>query len=176
MSNNKKTAKPFDRYGNQEKYVFFWKDKSIYSNWHHSPYQLDGHNFQNSEQGMMYGKAILFGDTVTAQHILETDSPSGAKGLGRVVENFSEDVWRDNREEIMYKHLLAKFTQNPTLKQTLLETGDRLLAEASPSDAIWGIGMKEHEAIETHPSKWKGLNLLGKALVRVRETIVRDGL
>ncbi|KAG2389007.1 hypothetical protein C9374_014407 [Naegleria lovaniensis] len=174
-SNNSK-KKSYDKYGNSDKYHFFWKDKSPFSNWHTAPYTLNGHRFENTEVGMMYEKAMLFNDHEIASQILETSSPSTAKNLGRLVSNFDEQIWQQHREELVYKHLMAKFTQNEHLKKALLETGDKTLAEASPSDCIWGIGLKEEDAIETHPNNWRGLNLLGKLLTRVKEELKNSNL
>lgn len=61
-----------------------------------------------------------------------------------------------------------KFTQNESLRKRLLETGDRELAEASSFDRVWGIGYSAGEAAKAPRDSW-GQNLLGKALVRVRE-------
>ncbi|EFC47831.1 hypothetical protein NAEGRDRAFT_31328 [Naegleria gruberi] len=171
MPSQQQSKKPYDKFGNTQKYEFFWKDKSVFSNWHAASYVLDGIQFANTEQGMMYGKAKLFGDDEVAKDILANTSPSNAKQLGRMVSNFTDDMWNQNRELIMKRHLYAKFSQNEDIKQTLLSTGDKILAEASPNDAIWGIGMREHEAIETHPSKWPGLNLLGKLLTEVKQEL-----
>lgn len=51
--------------------------------------------------------------------------------------------------------------------------GDKIIAEASPQDAIWGIGMAEDHPNVNDTSLW-GPNLLGKALMKVREAL-RDG-
>jgi ribA/ribD-fused uncharacterized protein len=52
-----------------------------------------------------------------------------------------------------------------------VNTKERILVEASPVDAIWGIGMaSDHKDIH-NPEKWRGLNLLGFALMEVREEL-----
>ena len=51
-------------------------------------------------------------------------------------------MWIANREEIVFKASLAKFDQNAELKAFLLSTDDAVIAEASPADKVWGIGMK----------------------------------
>ena len=71
----------------------------------------------------------------------------------------------------MYHANLAKFSQNEHARQALLCTGDKILAEASPYDTIWGIGMEASDPNSTSPAKWKGKNLLGKALMRVRDAL-----
>ena len=118
----------------------------------------------------MHGKATLFGDEDVADQILKTDDPRAIKSLGRKVRGFHEKQWKKQREMIVYRNNVAKFTQNELLMEALLATRG-LLVEASPSDQIWGIGMHENDAKRVPEEKWKGLNLLGKILTRVREEI-----
>lgn len=119
---------------------------------------------------MMDGKALLFGDKAIAEQIMQARSPRKMKALGPKVRHFKEGVWKANRVSIVRKNNVAKFTQNEKLCQALLKTTG-LLAEASPSDKIWGIGLNESKAKVTDPSKWPGLNLLGQVLTDVREEI-----
>ena len=85
--------------------------------------------------------------------------------------NFNAAVWEHERDNIVLIGSYAKFAQNPAMQQHLLGTGNRLLAEASPYDTIWGIGYRANHANATHPSKWRGLNLLGKTLQLVRQRL-----
>ncbi|MFD7659407.1 NADAR domain-containing protein, partial [Actinosynnema sp. NPDC059797] len=57
------------------------------------------------------------------------------------------------------------------LRTSLLSTGDRVLVEASPVDRIWGIGLAADDERALDPASWRGLNLLGEALTRVRELL-----
>lgn len=121
---------------------------------------------------MMYHKGLLFGPTSPATlAILKTDDPKTIKALGRKIPNFDDKVWTKHRLEIVTKGNILKFQQNPELKAQLLETGKRPLVEASPLDKIWGIGFRKSEA-ERKRGHW-GLNLLGIALEKAREEIVR---
>jgi len=122
----------------------------------------------------MHGKTLLFGDEEIAARILKTTDPKKIKALGREVKDFTYEQWKKNREIIVYQNSVAKFTQNDHLREALLKTTG-LLVEASPYDKIWGIGMREDEARRVPKSKWRGLNLLGKILTRVREKILADG-
>jgi len=155
------------------KYNFFWRKGSPFSQWHSSTYTLDGYQYSSAEQGMMHGKALLFGDEEMAAQILQTHDPKTIKKLGRYVKGFSDKEWKKHREDIVYRNNVAKFTQNGHLREALMNTTG-LLVEASPSDKIWGIGMHEDEARQIPESKWKGLNLLGKILTNVRETLRSD--
>lgn len=120
---------------------------------------------------MMHGKALLFEDHEIAAKILQTTSPRTMKALGRKVRGFNDKVWTKNRERIVYENSMAKFTQNPHLLQGLLNTNG-LLVEASPYDAIWGIGLAEASARNMPHKQWPGLNLLGKILTQVRDDIL----
>lgn len=135
--------------------------------------------FITTEQYMMYHKALLFNDAETAAQIMDTPIPAEQKALGRRVKGFEEEVWKENRERIVEEGNWWKFTTGvgsgdveKSLKERLLETGERELVEASPSDRIWGVGFGRNNA-EANRGRW-GLNLLGKALMRVRERL-REG-
>lgn len=120
---------------------------------------------------MMYQKALLMGDTDTGALILATKDPKKIKQLGQRVKPWDESKWLENRCRIMYEGLMGKFTQNTELKERLLSTGQKILVEASPLDKIWGIGLDGKSPDARHPLRWKGLNLLGRVLMQVREDL-----
>ncbi len=166
--------------GWQPKYVFFWGHtpknnepvgKWCFSQWWEAPFEVDGDNYLTAEHYMMAEKARLFADESARQKILESSHPGAAKKLGRTVSGFDETVWREKRFEIVVAGNLAKFEQHADLREFLLGTGQRVLVEASPRDRIWGIGMSENNSDATTPSRWRGLNLLGFALMSVREQL-----
>jgi len=142
----------------------------VLSQWTGSEFTDDdtGLTFYSAEQYMMYGKAVLFEDAESARQIIATKNPSRAKQLGRRVKGFRQPKWDTAKEAIVYRGNYLKFTQNNWMKQHLLGTGDRLLAEANPRDSIWGIGLSRENPKSRDPSQWPGKNLLGKILMRVR--------
>lgn len=152
-------------------FTFFWQNRSPFSNWYPSKFTHNGITYSRGEQYMMYQKAILFGDTAVAQAILLTDNPKEQKDLGRMVSNYNDEVWAAKRVDIMVEGLFEKFNQNPHLKEALLNTGDTIVVEASPVDKIWGIGLAEDHPDALDQSKWRGKNLLGIVLMRVRDEI-----
>jgi ribA/ribD-fused uncharacterized protein len=156
-----------------QKYHFFWQKGSPFSQWHSSAYTLNGYTYSTAEQGMMHGKALLFGDKAIASQILATNDPRTIKALGRKVKPFNEKAWKRNREAIVYNNSMAKCSKNLHLRDALLNTSG-LLVEASPSDTIWGIGLHEKAARNIPEEKWQGLNLLGKILTRVRDDIILE--
>lgn len=147
--------------------VFFWKN-SIFSQWFSSPFTVNNIEYCCAEQYMMAEKARLFNDDETLEKILNTKDPKKMKQLGRSVKNFDVDSWIDNSLDIVVNGNYYKFNQNPEMKKKLLETGDKIIAEASPYDSIWGIGMSENDPKILIISEW-GQNKLGVALMKVRE-------
>lgn len=154
-----------------DKFVFFWGNADIYSNWHPAKFIHDSHSFANSEQAMMYEKAKLMGDTNSMAKILKTTNPKKVKELGRNVTPWVESKWVGHRLSIMIKVCLSKFKSDEYLRDQLLATGDRIIVEASPYDKIWGIGMREEDDGVENPKNWDGLNLLGEALMIVRDML-----
>lgn len=141
------------------------------SNWYLSDFTKDGIKFSSMEQYMMYQKAVLFGDNEIAEQILVTANVGKIKSLGREVKNYDDFLWDGMRQLIVYEGLVEKFRQNEELKSRLLATGQDILAECAVQDKVWGIGlsMKDEKRFDIH--KWQGRNLLGFALMRVREKL-----
>ncbi|MFB9903109.1 NADAR family protein [Allokutzneria oryzae] len=163
-------------------YVFFWghqpeRDGSVgkgcLSQWWPAPFVVDGLSFATAEHYMMWRKAILFDDGETAERVLSAGHPKAAKDLGRGVANFDTGVWERRRYDIVVAGNTAKFGQHEDLRRYLLGTGERVLVEASPLDAVWGIGLAADHPDAAHPERWPGTNLLGKALMDVR-TLLRQ--
>ena len=120
---------------------------------------------------MMAAKARLFGDRAALARILEAPGPAEAKKIGREVRGYEDARWSAARFDAVVEANVAKFSQAAPLGDFLLSTGERILVEASPRDAIWGIGMAASDAHASDPRRWRGQNLLGFALVEVRERL-----
>ena len=144
------------------------------SQWWPSTFTVGINMFGTAEHFMMYEKAMLFGDRETAARILDSDHPFEAKTLGRRVRNFDEPRWNEARFNVVVRGSIAKFSQNPKLQAFLIETGDEILAETSPTDCIWGTGCREDEPIAMQPDRWPGQNLLGFALMQARDCLRQD--
>jgi ribA/ribD-fused uncharacterized protein len=162
------------------KYVFFWghrpqRDGSIgtgcLSQWWPAPFTVEGRTFRTAEHYMMWRKAMMFGDVSMAERIVAAGHPRQAKMLGRGVRDFDEQSWVDGRFAIVVDASLAKFGQDPSLRDFLVGTGSRVLVEASPTDRIWGIGLSAADDRAADPARWKGLNLLGFALMQARDQL-----
>jgi ribA/ribD-fused uncharacterized protein len=155
-----------------ERYTFFFTEASPFSQWHRCTFVVGGNTFGCAEQFMMHGKAVLFGDADVAVQILAADHPRTHKALGRKVRGFDDAIWRRERERIVLDGNRAKFTQNAALKDVLFATRGTLLVEASPYDRIWGIGLAATSPDAKDPAKWRGQNLLGKILTRLRDELL----
>ncbi|WP_196887622.1 NADAR family protein [Aureivirga sp. CE67] len=163
------------------KYLFFWghskkkNDNSLgkycLSQWFKRDFSVDGITYKSTEHWMMAEKAKLFEDDKIYQKIIQCTSPGEAKTLGRKVRNFEEKKWLENRYEIVVKGNFHKFSQNNDLKEYLLNTKERVIVEASPVDTIWGIGLSVDSSNIQNIEKWRGLNLLGFALMEVRDQL-----
>lgn len=155
-----------------ESFTFFWS--GVFSQWHQSPFTLEGKRYSHAEQFMMEQKALLFGDAATAAEIMTARTPREQKALGRKVRGFDAKVWDPAARGIVFRGNWAKYTQNAELKSALLATSGTTLVEASPKDAIWGIGLAEDDPRARDRRQWLGKNWLGQVLTQVREAIIRN--
>ncbi len=166
--------------GETFEYLFFWghqppKDGGLavtcFSQWYDAAFEVDGVFYRTAEHWMMAAKARLFEDEDKLLEILDADSPKTAKALGRKVQNFDDKVWKENARRLVTEGNLAKFSQNEELGEFLLETGGKVIVEASPYDRIWGIGLRASDERAENPHTWQGQNKLGFALMDVREAL-----
>ena len=141
------------------------------SNWYHSPFTINGICYDSIEQYMMYQKALTFNDVETAEKILKTKNFREVKILGRQVKNYNDTIWNGIRQIVVYEGLLAKFSQNEDIKNQLLNTGNEVLVECSATDKIWAISLTIDNVDSKDITKWKGQNLLGFSLMKVRDKL-----
>ena len=156
------------------KYVCFWG--SIFSNFAPCKIEAEGNEFKTSEQYFMWQKATHFNDFVIADAILKAEEPKEAKALGRRVRGYDDKEWDKVRFEAMYKAVLAKFSQNKKYKDILTDKmfDDKVFVEASPIDCVWGVGIKWDDPAVADEKNWRGQNLFGKVLNKVREEILNS--
>lgn len=127
------------------------EENGYLSNWALSEFTVNGISFSSMEQYMMYQKAVCFKDNEIAEKILATTDVAIIKALGRQVKGYNDSYWNGVRQ--------------------LLDTEENILAECAVNDQIWGIGLSMKDSNRMEPEKWRGQNLLGYALMMVRERI-----
>ncbi len=164
------------------KYVFFWGHtpskngnitKSCFSQWWELDFKVADITYKTAEHWMMAEKARLFNDHQIFGQIIQASHPNQVKKLGRKVSHFDLEIWDAHKYELVIEGNYHKFSQHEGLKQFLLSTKNRILVEASPRDRIWGIGMSQNNEKVNNPNLWRGQNLLGFALMEVREQLTK---
>jgi ribA/ribD-fused uncharacterized protein len=159
-------------------YLHFWGHRpraddapsaSCFSQRYAVRFEVDGVVYPSAEHFMMAEKARLFDDQRTLQQVLVAPTPNDAKALGRRVAGYDDARWAAHRFDAVVHGNLAKFSQSKRLRSFLVGTAPAVLVEASPVDAVWGIGMAANDPRANDPRQWQGPNLLGFALMVVRD-------
>lgn len=167
--------------GREYHYIFFWKPilsksitESCLSQWYPWGFELDNIAYKTAEHWMMSQKALLFNDFDIYKEVLASDDSGQVQMLGKRVKNFDLKRWENNSFRIVCEGNYHKFKQNECLANYLLSTSNSILVEASPIDRIWGIGLTSDDERATNPYLWRGSNLLGFALMEVRDQLKRE--
>jgi ribA/ribD-fused uncharacterized protein len=155
---------PFIKSYSEQNLADFWSEYS----------QTDKIQFNCAEQSMMFGKAVIFGDILTAAKILTHKQPSEQKNLGRKVTQFDPAYWDQIKLPLVSVINIHKFKQNPSIAKLLTDDyKHHIIAEAAPWDKVWGIGLAEDDEKAWNVETWEGENLLGEALMAVRRQLIR---
>jgi len=167
------------------KFLLFWGhtgkvdnevDKTCFSQWYPAPFSVEGITYKTAEHWMMAQKALLFDDSRIFDRVIECAHAAEAKELGRNIIGYNDEEWNRRKFAIVKQGNIYKFNQDPKLAAYLLSTGDRVLVEASPVDNIWGIGLAQNNKDAENVHEWRGENLLGFALMEVRDFLGDFGL
>lgn len=164
-------------------FVFFWEHlpldidgeliETCLCQWYDLPFKVGNIEYGTMEQYMMDQKAKVFGDCEIQEKIMDSVDPETAKRLGREVKGFNRAIWDKVKYTIVLTGNYYKFAENKPLRDYLLSTSNKIIVEASPYDNIWGIAISKDEEIAKNPYKWKGKNLLGFALMELRNELKR---
>lgn len=158
-------------------HAYFWN--SLYSQWFSRPNLFQdgqGNFYPNAEKYMMMEKAKVFNAMEIYEKMKKTNNARTVKALGREIKNFTDEEWDKHKMKVVLDASLMKFSQNEDLLDLMKEHKDLILVEASPEDAIWGIGLHFDNDDILDESKWLGQNLLGKCLMEAREIMIADGI
>ena len=151
--------------------TLFYSGNCHFSNFHLASFEVDGFEYSSAEQYLSFKKAMLFNDMATAKAVMRVSDPGKQKLKVKKLKNFDIERWVDKAPVILKTALTAKFQQNDDLKDELLATGDTLIAEASPYDCLFGIGLSLNHPDAVKQSEWRGKNILGSTLMAVRDEL-----
>ena len=158
--------------------IGFYHENEIYgcfSNWYPAGFHYAGKHYANAEQFMMYHKVMMFGREDLAEKIMRTSDPKQCKAIaGQPFPEFNSATWEATCYTVVKRGVKAKFSQNIGIRNILLHTKDALLAECSPIDPKWGIGIALDNPDRMNASEWKGKNFLGRILMEVREELRQE--
>ncbi len=163
--------------GGTADYLFFWGhnpkkpdvvDASCLSQWFPCSFVIDGQAYASAEHYMMAQKARLFHDDEALARVLVAKAPAEAKAIGREVKRFEPEAWNAARFPAVVRGNVAKFGQREDFAAFLRGTREKVIVEAAPRDRVWGIGMGASNPDARLPARWRGLNLLGFALMEAR--------
>jgi len=141
----------------EERDIFFWTRHGPYaflSNFYRAPITVDGKEYPTTEHFYQASKTLIIEEHEMVRNLA---TPKEAKFAGYHVA--LQPNWDKIKFDVMLDALRAKFSQHPDLKEKLLSTGVVGLHEDSPWDKYWGF------------AKGKGLDMLGKALMQIREEL-----
>lgn len=139
----------------------FKGEYAFLSNFYDAPVCYDGITYKNSEAAFQAQKTENREDRFAFADLSARD----AKRLGRSTK--LRKGWSDMRVYIMSEIVHAKFEQNPDLAEKLLATGNDTLIEGNTwNDKFWGVDSRTGE----------GQNMLGNALMDVRETLRQENM
>ena len=150
--------------------VGFFGELSPFSNFHPSPFRYKEHDYHCAEQLIQHEKAKLFGDFETKDKILKAKSAIECKQAAYETENYDHDHWISNATQLCKAGIKAKYEQNNSLKELLLNTGTKTIVECS-KDRDWGTGVPLGRFDCLSEDKWYGRGILGPLLMEIRSEL-----
>jgi N-glycosidase YbiA len=146
--------------GEKMNIIYFYRtndDYGIFSNFTTHKIELDGKVWPTVEH---YFQAMKFEGTPYVDRILKMRLAGDAAKFGRSRDLPLREDWEHVKNTIMFKAVLAKFTQHDEARAILLGTGDAIIVERTHNDSYWADG-----------GDGTGRNMLGHILMMVRHTI-----
>lgn len=140
-----------------------------------APFTLDNLSFHTVQQYFIYQKALTFKDEYRCKKILETYDSKQLALFEKDITNYDDKIFTGRKQIVLYLGNLAKFKQNPQLKQQLLDTEDSVIALCNKHDLINGIGYNREDSRIYKTKNWLGTNLHGFSLMEVRNTLRKEG-
>ena len=133
-------------------------------------------SYSSAEQAFQHKKARVAGDQNKEREILFNTDPSIQKSLGNRVKGLDDTAWSGQKRDIMKDILIAKFTQHEDLRNYLLSTKDKKIAEANAKDSFFAIGLPLTHQDVLKSDKWpENGNKLGDILMEIRQELRSEG-
>ena len=139
--------------------------------------EFNGTMYKSAAQAIAAEIAKSFNDQDNLQKIMISESPDD---INYTLENVPGDAevnetkWNDLTKQLIYDVNIVKYSQYPELAARLLETKNATLGAYIPDDNLIGIGLSIDNIQAKNPVNWTGQNLLGKALMDIRQKIRSD--
>jgi ribA/ribD-fused uncharacterized protein len=137
-----------------------WEPYGCFSNFSLHPIQLEGTYWQTVEHYYQAQKFVGTENQGLIQVIRDAPTPMEAAKLGRDRTLKLRPDWEQVKPQVMWQGVLTKFLTHTDIQAILLDTGEELIVEDSPTDYYWGCGQDK-----------TGQNQLGKTLMNVRREI-----
>ena len=155
--------------------IAFFGELHPLSNFHRCEFIYEGDTYYSAEQFIQHKKAIYFDDKIAQNRILNSSDPLDCKEIAKDIKDYDKDKWNADAEEICYEGIRRKFEQNEMLKNYLLDTGNKTLVEGS-YDNVWGTGQPLSSKDCLNPTKWKSVGILGRILMKIRDTTYESAI
>jgi len=138
--------------------------------------QYNSTMYHSVKQALAAELAKRFNDNNNLSRIMLMES---AEEVNYSVENVPGDKeenevkWNEYMKTLIPEINMIKFTQYPELASRLIETKNAILGAYIVNDNLLGIGISMDDMKAKNPIEWSGQNILGKALMDIRELIVK---
>ena len=153
----------------------FFGELHPFSNFHPCKFTLDGQDFHSSEQFIQMKAAEYFEDDIAKQRILNAEDAQDCKDISKDINNFNRHEWSKVAERLCEPGITQKFLQNERLLAHLMDTGNKVIVEASHDD-VWGTGQHLNSKDALNKLKWTSPGIMGKILMSVRDRQVEPYL
>jgi ribA/ribD-fused uncharacterized protein len=143
--------------------IYFYKVSDPYgcfSNFSAHPIQVEGSYWQTVEHYYQAQKFVGTENERLIAVIRQTQTPMEAATLGRDRTRKLRPDWEQVKRQVMWQGVLTKFLTHTDIQAILLDTGEELIVEDSPTDYYWGCGQDK-----------TGQNQLGEILMNVRQEV-----
>lgn len=137
-----------------------WQPFGCFSNFSNHGIEIHGTYWPTVEHFYQAQKFVGSEDALIIPVIHAAQTPEEAAALGRCQSRTLRSDWDVVKIPVMREAVFKKFLTHLDIQETLLNTGNEVLVENSPTDYFWGCGADQ-----------TGQNHLGKVLMSVRDDL-----